>query len=73
MPQYEDYPLEQCAAKAAEAIAKGAIVYQKWTCRHCGSRQTMDEPNKFFTSGHCEECRQITEISECNYMAIVLR
>jgi hypothetical protein len=71
--KYDDYPIEQCAEEAAEKIAAGAVVFQKRTCRHCGSRQTMNEPNTFFTSGRCEECRQVTEITNCNYMVIVLR
>jgi hypothetical protein len=72
MPDYKDYPIMQCAEQAEAAIDAGAAVFQKWTCQNCGSRQTMDEPNKFFTSGRCEECQQITQITKCNYMVIML-
>jgi hypothetical protein len=68
---WNDYPLDDCVKQASELIEqKGAEIHQKWTCRHCGSRQTMGEPNIFYRSGRCEECDQITVISECNYAAI---
>lgn len=66
--KYNDYPIEDCATQAYEHVAKGGTIHQKWTCRHCGSRQTMEEPNKFFRSGRCEECGQITIIEKCNYL-----
>ena len=69
---YEDIPIQQCADEADAKVAAGAIVFQKWTCRHCQSRQTMTEPNTFFMAGLCEECGQSTQIEKCNYMAITL-
>lgn len=66
--QYTDYPIEECAAAAFEKVQRGATIYQKWTCAHCGSRQTMDEPNKFFRAGICEECKGQSPIVKCNYM-----
>jgi len=68
--KYDDYPLEECLIQASELIRDGADVWQKWTCRHCGSRQTMGEKNKFFKSGRCEECDRVTIIKKCNYMAM---
>lgn len=71
MVDYNDYPILDCAAQAFEIVERGGDVYQKWTCSHCNSRQTMEEKNKFFTSGKCEECNKITEIKECNYLAVM--
>lgn len=73
MNKYNDYPIEECAA-TVEAKARefpGQItIYQKWTCQHCGARITMNEPNKFFRSGHCEDCGNHTLIAKCNYMLL---
>jgi len=64
----KDYPLEECVKQADKLIANGATAYQKWSCNHCGARQTMTEPNTFYTSGKCEECKKITLIENCNYL-----
>jgi hypothetical protein len=68
MVTYNDYPLALCAEQVAPLIAKGIKVYQKFTCAHCGSRQTMGDANVFFLSGRCEECQKVTKITHCNYM-----
>lgn len=71
---YADFPIEECAAqskqRALEVERSGGRcdIYQKWTCQHCGSRQTMGEKNKFFRSGHCEACGGTTIITKCNWM-----
>lgn len=66
-----DIPFDNCVSLADNAIANGLIVYQKWTCDHCGARQTMDQPNVFYRSGTCEECNKVTDIEECGFMATV--
>lgn len=68
--RYNDYPLQECADAAEKLAAKGLFVFQKFTCDGCGSRQTMDTPNQFFTSGKCEECGTVTDIKKkgCNYL-----
>lgn len=70
MPQDpRDYPMQECIDVAEELIAKGCNVYMKYTCAHCGSRQTISTPNKFFTSGKCEACGETTDnITHCNYV-----
>ena len=71
---YNDYPMEKVVAQAEERInATGgnAYVQQKWTCKHCGARQTMEEKNKFFRSGKCEECRKVTVITKCNDLLVI--
>ena len=47
-----------------------AQVFFKFTCIHCGARQTFDEPNTLYTEGHCEECGNITEIVEGGFAVI---
>ena len=66
-----DYPLGEAAAQADALIRRGATVWQKWSCSHCGARQTMPDPNAFYLSGTCEECGQLTQIRECNYMTLM--
>lgn len=70
--EQKNYPITQIAISCNEAMAKGAIVHQKWTCLNpnCGARQTMEVPNTLFTSGKCEECNEISPIEECNFTAI---
>lgn len=68
--KYNDYPIEECAEAAEAIIAKGGTIHQKWSCRHCGARQTMEEPNSFSRAGRCGECGKITIIAKCNYLAL---
>lgn len=58
---------------ANQKIAQGWDVYQKWTCQHCGARQTMPDRNKFYARGLCEDCKKETNIVArgCNYMATI--
>ena len=69
---HQNYPIEDCAATAERLIADGCEIFQKFTCAKCGSRQVMGEPNKFFTSGKCEECGGVTDIAAdgCNYVVV---
>lgn len=67
------YPLEECAREIVSHIwPKGGDFFQQWLCEHCGVKQTMEEKNKLFTSGQCEECGKITDIRKtgCNYMVV---
>ncbi len=65
-----DHPLEECAKTAMLLIAEGATIYQKYTCANCGRRLVMDEPDRFFTKGKCDECGHVTDIQAqgCNYL-----
>lgn len=72
MVEYNDFPLGEVAMEAEERTKlTHGTAYQKWTCSHCGSRQTMDVPNTFYMSGICEECKKETKIEKCNYMLIM--
>ena len=37
---------------------------QIFRCAHCSSLQTIEEINKFYTVGVCEDCAQFTDIWE---------
>jgi len=59
--EYNDLPVEVILKKMEELISNGFDVLIKFKCLNCGSRQTSDVPNKFFTEGYsCEECGKIT-------------
>jgi hypothetical protein len=65
-----DFPLEEVLKSFQELVPKGDTLFQKWTCQHCGSRQTMATPNVLYRTGQCEECGKITEITQCNFLLI---
>lgn len=50
-------------AKANKVIEQGGRVFFKFTCQHCGARQTFPDENAFYLTGQCEECKGITD---CN-------
>jgi len=68
-----DHPFDEVVASANEQIARGATVYQKFTCGNCGNRLTMDIPNTFYESGTCDKCGHTTDIRSAghNYLLVV--
>ena len=68
--KYNDFPFDSVVEQVSDAIQNGAVCFQKFTCSHCNSRQTMDVPNTLYKSGRCEECQKVTEIKNCNFLAI---
>lgn len=70
-----DKPLAEVVAMCDKALAENPNVkfFQKFTCGSCGARQTIDEPNKFYTSGRCEECDSVTELKVCGCMMVAER
>lgn len=66
-----DYPIQECLDRVLPLVKQGAKFHQKWTCSHCGSRQTMEEENQFFESGICGECGKESPIKACNYLLIL--
>jgi hypothetical protein len=76
-PKFNDFPLEEVVKQAddrVDEIMNGgghAYTMQKWTCRHCGARQTMEDRNTFYRSGRCEECDKVTPITKCNYTLVI--
>jgi hypothetical protein len=63
-----DLPIDTIAKLGAEQIDKGFTLWQKWSCTHCGSRQTMEEPNILYRSGECQACGRISPIVVCGFM-----
>lgn len=63
------HPFWESAAKAKALMDQGLTVYQQFNCAHCGTKQTIDTPNRFHTSGICEECDSLTDIEQngCNF------
>lgn len=59
-----DHPFDEVAADANRKIMEGHVIFQKFTCAGCRSRQTMPEPNKFWELGTCQECGHTTNIRE---------
>lgn len=68
--EYEDVPIEELEKRMLAAMDQGFVCYQKWTCAHCKSRQTMDKHNIIYTSGTCGECGKTTEIKEAGFLAV---
>jgi hypothetical protein len=74
------YPFRETVDKAHELIRRSSQnsrveIFQQWVCVGCGSKQTMEHPNTFFTQGRCEECDRLTNIEQdgCNYAIVVSR
>lgn len=62
-----DHDFQAVVESAAEKIAAGGMVFQKFTCADCGNRLTMEEPNKFWTHGTCDKCGHVTNIQEAGH------
>jgi DNA-directed RNA polymerase subunit RPC12/RpoP len=70
---YENFTIEECAARVGPLVQKKkAHFYQKWSCAKCWARNTMDEPDVFFSIGRCEHCGHFTDlkVTGCNYLLI---
>lgn len=67
-----DHPFEEICKAAEERIKQGHLIFQKWTCSHCHTRQTMPDPNTLYTHGMCEECDSLTDIKKqgCNFLLV---
>lgn len=68
MNELIDVPVPEALQKARQLIEGGAIVFFKFTCENCGTRQTFDKPNTFYREGSCEECGHITKIKTCGFL-----
>jgi hypothetical protein len=73
--EHKDLPRDQAMTLANRLIAsKGGPekckVHFKFTCRHCGARQTFEQANTIFTEGDCEACGKTTKIKAYGMMVI---
>jgi len=72
VPQFKNYPLQECVNAGVALMMKGWTIHQKFSCEACGSRQTIARPNMFYELGTCEACGHTSDIKKagCNYTAI---
>lgn len=57
-----DKPYKDLHLMLNRVLDHGGTFWGKFTCGHCGSRQTFEVPNAIFTSGKCEECGEVTKL-----------
>ncbi len=70
MTSHNDLTKDQYEKKAEELFIAfpGSKIFQKFTCGNCGSRQTVDEPNIWYTSATCEECGYLNIIDKAGML-----
>lgn len=68
-----DKPFGAVLHDVTDLALKGAELYQTWTCRACATKQSIAEPNSFYTHGKCERCGAITDMlsNGCGYDLII--
>jgi hypothetical protein len=66
----KDIPFAEACQQAVDLIRRGHDIYQKFTCAGCGKRLQMEQVNKMFEQGTCDECPATTDIKAqgCGYM-----
>lgn len=72
MTEYADVPVDEAVRRARTWQENGAVIFFKFTCEKCGSRQTFDTPNTLYAKGKCEECGHVTEIKSCGFLAVII-
>lgn len=70
-----DHAFEDVFARAHQHAQEGRLIFQKFTCRGCGGRLTMEAPNQFWEEGTCDQpqCKTVlTDIRAqgCNYLMV---
>ena len=67
-----DYPLDEILQSMATRIVEGHTVWFKFTCAHCGARQTDEQPNRFCRGGYsCEACGGMTYPTAGNFLLLM--
>ena len=54
-----------------EILAAGGTFHAKFTCKHCGARQTFETPNQFYTQGQCEECGKVSDLDKYGLIVVM--
>jgi hypothetical protein len=72
-PREGDLPRKELAALAEHQVGPqgqwpGAEVIFKFTCKHCGERCCLEEPNKLYEYGECCACGRSTKIEFGGFM-----
>jgi hypothetical protein len=69
------YPFHTALMGALEKTRYGTegTFFQQFNCCACGTKQTMETPNRFHLKGICQECKTETNIEKdgCNYMIVL--
>jgi len=68
-----DQSYRELLPKMKQILECGGSFWGKFTCGHCGSRQTFEEGNLLFTSGKCEECGETTLLNRWGLIALFPR
>jgi len=61
---------EEILPMCEDVIRKGGTFHAKFTCKHCGARQTFEEANSIFASGHCEECDKVSQLDKWGLLIV---
>lgn len=60
-PRPGDISEAELIKRMKTVITQGGKVWVKFTCQHCGARQTSETPNTFHRGGYtCEECGKLS-------------
>lgn len=66
-PREGDLPRDELEKRAKQAIADypyaNVDVLFKFTCPYCGTRCTLQEPNKLYENGECCNCGKSSPIT----------
>lgn len=65
-----DKTIEELEPLIDEICNSGGTYWVKFTCKHCGARQTFEQQRTFYTSGRCEECNQVTILQKYGLLAL---
>ncbi len=69
---YCDLPITQALESASQLIAKGFIVYFKFTCKKCGSRQFFNKSNSIYKEYKCSKCGYVNNIKKLGYAVMYI-
>lgn len=66
----KDLPREELLALAEDFKRKcpNAELFFKFTCQHCGERNTFTKPNVLFEKGTCSHCGKTTPVSKGGFL-----
>ena len=69
----KDLPREELMKLASETLERypGAVLYFKFTCQHCGTRCTLQDPGMLYETGICYECSRETPITHGGFMVVM--
>lgn len=68
-----DKPYEELHVWLNQILDSGGTFWGKFTCGHCGARQTFEEPNVLFAAGKCEECEQTTLLNKWGVVVLLTK